>query len=519
VLERVQFADIENNIYTLADGSPYAGLGLLEDVSNRNLRPFIALIEDQELDAETTLQVPVSATDPDSDAVILEAFNLPSFVSFEDNGNGKGMFTLSPKANDAGVFYKVRVRVTDSHGDMNTEYFSIRVSDPYAFITTASSALENFFPENTLDGNMSTRWAPAEDTLHWIKYDLIEDKLVTEIKIAFFEGTSNVYPFDIEVSEDDVHWSVVYSGSSTGSTTALETFAFGEVRARYLRIVDRKDSANSYHEVVINCTTAPVFHSFTSTDDVYLDGKKVYNNNFLMVKYPAKKSYIRFSVAGLEVSKSPVISARLTLTAVTSGEGSLKVYLGDGKNWSESERIRTNLPLPVQILDTLTTNFISGQTYELDVLLAIADNGVYTFILAWEGGGVGQSFSSSEGGFQPELTIETLRGATVLPRAESNMRLSTADPVLSEHETLAGIYAYPNPVTDKVTVDLGLESSTFVTIEICDRVGRTFMQKAWMQTSQLIDLDLDQLDMEPGLYLLKVKHDGVPLKVLRLVKE
>ncbi|HET9486344.1 MAG TPA: discoidin domain-containing protein, partial [Chryseosolibacter sp.] len=524
VIERIQFTDIATDNFSLIPGSPYQGLGLMEDVSGRTNRPFIARLQDQELDVETSIDIPVSAGDPDGDAIILEAFNLPPFVTFKDNGNGNGMFTLSPHGSDVGIFYKVRVRATDSHGAMNTQYFSITVLDPFALIATASSSLGTFLPENTLDGNMATRWEPAAGTGHWIKYNLIEDKLVTDVKIAFFEGTSAAYPFDIEVSEDDSTWMPVFSGSSSGTSTALETFAFNQVRARYLRILDKSDSANSYNEVVINCTTAPIAHQYSATDDVYVDGKRVINNNVLNVKDQIRKSYIRFSVTGLDVNQSPVIAARLKLTAMTSASGSLKVYLGDQKAWTQADARRTNLPSAVQILDTLTTAFIAGGVYELNLSPAISDNGIYNLILVFESGGrAGLSFSSAEGAFPPEILIETLRGAIVLSQAAVSLAVNSAELFTTsdpKEVSLEEMRVYPNPVKhEMVTVDLGLEPSSYVSLEICDHVGKSLMQKRWIPESQFIGLDLNALNIDSGLYLIKVKQDGLPLKILRLMKE
>ncbi|MEX2232833.1 MAG: T9SS type A sorting domain-containing protein [Cyclobacteriaceae bacterium] len=129
-IERVQFIEAATDNFALASESPYRGLGLMEDVSNRNQRPYIRLIDNQTLMAGTKRGVVVNATDPEHDAMKLEAFNLPSFVSFQDNGNGTGVFMLAPGVANIGVYYKVRVRVTDSKGGMNTQYYSITVLDP-----------------------------------------------------------------------------------------------------------------------------------------------------------------------------------------------------------------------------------------------------------------------------------------------------------------------------------------------------------------------------------------------------
>lgn len=126
-IDRVKFADVAIDNFALAPESSYKDMGVMEDVSNRNQRPYIQLIDDQSLIGGTRLAVPVLAADPDGDSLVLEAFNLPSFVSFRDNGNGTGIFMLAPRVADLGEYYKVRVRVTDSKGSMNTQYYAIKV--------------------------------------------------------------------------------------------------------------------------------------------------------------------------------------------------------------------------------------------------------------------------------------------------------------------------------------------------------------------------------------------------------
>jgi hypothetical protein len=513
--ERVQFNDVANDDFTLASGSPYQDLGLMSDVSGRNQRPYINLIANQTLDFGTTAEVSVSAADPDGDAIILEAFDLPSFVTFKDNGGGSGMFSLAPQPGDEGVYYKVRVRVTDSGGAMNTQYFHITVLDPYAFLASASSSLSPHLPENTLDGDLLTRWAAATGTGNWIQYDLREDKIVTSIDISFYNGASTVYPFNIEVSEDGTAWNRVYSGGSSGVTAEFESFAFDAARARYLRIVDNGDILNSYNEVVIHAATAPIGHPFSSSDDLYVDGRRIINDESLKVKESRAQSYLRFEVRDLDVAKSPVVSAALKLTAMSGGNGTVKIYLGDDAAWSESNAAHADLPGAVRVLDTLTASFSQGQQYELDVTSAIADNGFYNFILVAEGMKGNMTFSSAEGRFQPELLVETLRGAEV-----STSEISGSTDLPDDlHATYYPVRLYPNPVvTDNVTVDLGLWGSPSVSVEISDESGVPRFTRDWQNADQFIEIPLNEVRLESGLYFVKVKREGYSAEILRMYK-
>ena len=515
-IERVQFTDVTVDNFTLPAGSPYQGLGLLEDVSNRNKRPFIAIIQNQKLDAEMVRTIEVKAADPDGDALTLEAFNLPSFVSFRDNGNGTGVFSLVPQMQDIGVYHKVRVRVTDSKGSMNTQYYSIKVMDPYAFIATASSYTINNGPEKTLDNLLTTRWEAATDSASWIQYDLREDKLVTGTQISFYNGTGQ-YPFKVEVSEDNNRWVQVFSGSNSGLSSDLEQFSFDQVRARYLRISADNKSVNSYNEVVIQCTTAPILHKYSASADVDSDSRKTYNNISLRIKRWRSKAYMHFSVADLNVVKSPVISSRLQFTPIENAYGKVKVYLGDHSNWTESSS-PASLPGEVQLLGEFTANFRSGQTYEVSLGTTIKNNGEYTLILVMENSTETLNFSSSEGSFPPALLLETLRGANV---SALNVQTSTTARVASTEteKELQEVNIYPNPVRNHLFIGIEEEVHGSLTIEITDKAGKPVFRETWMNAGETIQINLEQLNMQAGFYFVKVKEEGFALKTLRVFKQ
>ena len=508
-IERVQFTDVTANDFTLPENSPYKGIGLLEDVSGRNKRPFIAIIPKQVFDAETTRQIPVKAGDHDGDALTLEAFGLPPFVSFADNGDGTGVFNLAPQLSDIGVYHKVRVRVTDAKGGMNTQNYSIHVTDPYAFIATANASTENHGPENTLDNDLSTRWEGGAPSDNWIHFDLREEKLVSNVQIAFYNGTTTQQPFIVETSQDNVNWVTILFAESSGTSAELESFPLGEVRARYLRLSDAGQQANSYNEVVITCKTAPVLHAMTPSADVYTDGTKVYDNGVLRTKYLQLTSYMRFNVSGLNVAKLPVTGSKLKITAVQSGYGKVAVYLGRNSDWSETSPVG-QLPGRGRALTSLTTHFIAGQKYELDLGDAVQDNGVLNIILVGTNGTL--AFSSSEGGNQPELLLVTLRSGVTDTTAE----MSTMSAPLETMATKTSVY--PNPFTDHIAVEFDEEIVGGMTVEVLDRTGRHVFTRELTNPGKSLVLEMQQLNLHPGMYILKVKVDGVESKTLRIFK-
>ncbi len=75
--------------------------------------PVIAPITNRNMAAGTVLSVDVSATDPNGNAIVLTASNLPSFANFVDNGNGTGVVTISPNNGNVGS-YTLTMTATDN---------------------------------------------------------------------------------------------------------------------------------------------------------------------------------------------------------------------------------------------------------------------------------------------------------------------------------------------------------------------------------------------------------------------
>jgi rhamnogalacturonyl hydrolase YesR len=109
-------------------------------------------------------------------------------------------------------------------------------------------------PDNTLDGDLSTRWSDEGDA-QWISYNLGEARTVEYIKIAFFRGNRRITTFDVQLSLDNTNWTTVLSSqASSGSTTGLETFDFADTSAQYVKIISHGNTENrwnSYTEVEI----------------------------------------------------------------------------------------------------------------------------------------------------------------------------------------------------------------------------------------------------------------------------
>src|SRR5882672_7830497 len=107
-----------------------------------------------------------------------------------------------------------------------------------ASAVTASTydTANNAVPANAVDNNLATRWAGAGDGA-FITFDLGPSQTVSYAKIAWYQGNTRTTTFDLKVSTDGLAFTNVFSGTSSGVTTALETYDFADTPARYLRIV------------------------------------------------------------------------------------------------------------------------------------------------------------------------------------------------------------------------------------------------------------------------------------------
>ena len=93
-----------------------------------NDAPVLASIDDRVLEEGSTLNVAVSASDPDGDPLILSVSGLPDFAAFTDNGDGTGILTLTPDFDDSGVYSNIEITVSDG-ALSDTEIFSITINN------------------------------------------------------------------------------------------------------------------------------------------------------------------------------------------------------------------------------------------------------------------------------------------------------------------------------------------------------------------------------------------------------
>jgi hypothetical protein len=120
-------------------------------------------------------------------------------------------------------------------------------SAPLPIMDVVASEDDGNVPENTLDGDLGTRWSARLE--QWIRYELEMCSTVGLVKIAWHRGDERTTPFEIEVSDDATTWTEVHSGVSSGTTNDFETVDIPDTGACFVRIVGHGNSMNGWNSI------------------------------------------------------------------------------------------------------------------------------------------------------------------------------------------------------------------------------------------------------------------------------
>ena len=124
---------------------------------------------------------------------------------------------------------------------------AVEITPPGSAVTASTS--DGNVPANTVDNLLSTRWSANGDG-QWIRYDLGVARTITHVRVAVYNGNSRRNRFDLQVSTDNVGWTNVWAGESSGTTTQEETYDFADTTARYLRYVGHGSNVGTFNSVL-----------------------------------------------------------------------------------------------------------------------------------------------------------------------------------------------------------------------------------------------------------------------------
>jgi hypothetical protein len=114
---------------------------------------------------------------------------------------------------------------------------------------TSNGYQPTFPPANAIDNNPNTIWWSTIIVNPFINLDLGTSKSVCGVDIAWADGKSHPYKFDVSVSTDGTSFTKVLSATSTGTTTSPEKYNFPPTQARYVKITVTESTAGSQRSI------------------------------------------------------------------------------------------------------------------------------------------------------------------------------------------------------------------------------------------------------------------------------
>jgi len=190
--------------------------GTTEAPANNN-PPVITDISNQSLDAGTSMNIPVTATDADGNQLTYSTLNLPSFVTLTQSG-GTVSLTVAPATNNAGAYNNISVIVKDSYGAADTTTFNLTVNPPpnsggsYKVLMNFKLDADAPTPWNNIAGSNTANLKNDQGLATGIGLTFDESWWAAGVEGATTGNNSGVYP-DVVLSQ------YLYFGSLQGFFT------------------------------------------------------------------------------------------------------------------------------------------------------------------------------------------------------------------------------------------------------------------------------------------------------------
>lgn len=532
--------------------------------------PELAEIKDQALNENASVEIDITASDPEKDPVVLSAKNLPSFVKLNDLGNGKGKLVISPESDDAGSYGNVKIIAKDDQGNSTENIFSIEV------INTTPVTI----PFRLNAGGKVVE----QNNIQWKADKYFKGTSQTFDNSTAVTNTETPALFNSERFGENFGYRIpVKSGNYTVSLHFVETY-FDAAAARIFSVaIENKEVIKDYDLWKDAGNAIAVTKTFeVNVSDGFLE------INFSATVNNAKISAIEILAGEEETSEEEQASETGAPDQKTPAEYLYRVNAGgvsiaaDEMDWSEdsrqspsdylnalpvnnvtsstSDNITIDKTVPAEIPEsifkseryngnqsenTMHWNFPveKGQTVEVRIYLAElyfnsanarefdviieGDKKLSAFDIFEEAGhdtGIMKSFIvKSDGNINLDLVRlkqnPCIMGIEILTsdqQADEGGNEDIFNQIISS--PMEAVILYPNPVRDFATIAFAEANQGEVTLEIADQFGKMIYSEIYSLREEETNIKLDLFNLQPGDYFLKINSQKISGKVIRFIK-
>ena len=224
--------------------------------------PVLTPISNKIIKNNQSLIVNVTAADDATDHVTLTASQLPPFVTFTDNGNGTGRFSIQPTTGTTGYYPGITLTATDNSDSSRSESFDITVTD-----NLTSSVYLNFSDGSLLAGkpwNNLSGWPNAGTTFSGITD---QDNNATNITVTLVNGFQGVVKSGAQpgngktIYPEAVLRTGEYEGSATTRTVRITGLSTSK-RYNFVFFNSHEDGLNGLTNFIINGQTVSLNASY-----------------------------------------------------------------------------------------------------------------------------------------------------------------------------------------------------------------------------------------------------------------
>jgi F5/8 type C domain len=174
---------------------------------------------------------------------------MPPDHSYEPTGYGAGFHTNVVSSNgDFTLRYTISVTPPPAVPVVGNEpdFGFCNNNLPISGVTSSGSQSQALPPSNTIDNKFNTKWVSTFILNPYTTLDLGAQKSVCGIDIAWSDGSSHHYRFNVSVSTDGTHFSNVLSRTSSDFTTSPQKYTFvASQQARYVKITITESAPGS----------------------------------------------------------------------------------------------------------------------------------------------------------------------------------------------------------------------------------------------------------------------------------